>query len=54
MLGEAFIILSLIYFMPTIIALSREHKEGLYIFLINLFIGWTFVGYLVALLWAIH
>jgi hypothetical protein len=39
-------------FLPTLVAKSRKHPNVLPIFLINLFFGWTFVGWLVALVWA--
>jgi len=40
------------YFVPTIIAAYRKHPQTLWIFLINLFFGWTFVGWLIPALWA--
>ncbi|MGA2029248.1 MAG: superinfection immunity protein, partial [Verrucomicrobiota bacterium] len=41
-----------VYFLPTIIALWRKHHYKWVIFAINLFVGVTGVGYLVALIWA--
>ncbi len=42
----------LIYFLPTFIAAHRGHRvPG--IFLLNLFFGWTGIGWLVMLLWAL-
>ncbi|WP_198024762.1 superinfection immunity protein [Bradyrhizobium sp. Cp5.3] len=40
------------YFFPAIIALLRGHHNTLAIFLLNLFFGWTFFGWLGALIWA--
>jgi hypothetical protein len=39
-------------FLPTLVAKSRKHPNVLPIFLVNLFFGWTFVGWAVALVWA--
>ncbi|MBN1369474.1 MAG: superinfection immunity protein [Dehalococcoidaceae bacterium] len=38
-----------VYFLPTIIALARHADNRLAIFLINLFLGWSLVGWVVAL-----
>jgi Superinfection immunity protein len=40
------------YFLPTILAGSRHHHNGGAIFIINLLLGWTLVGWAVALAWA--
>lgn len=45
------IILLLIYFTPFVVAFYRQ-KEPLAIFLLNLFLGWTLVGWVFALVWA--
>jgi Superinfection immunity protein len=39
-------------FLPTLIAKSRRHPNVFPIFLINVFFGWTFVGWVIALVWA--
>jgi hypothetical protein len=39
-------------FLPTLVAKSRNHPNTLPIFLVNLFFGWTFVGWVIALVWA--
>jgi hypothetical protein len=41
-----------IYFLPTIIASNRGHKNTAAIFIANLFLGWTFLGWVVCLVWA--
>jgi Superinfection immunity protein len=46
------IVATLLYFLPTVIALSRGHLSGLAIFLLNLFLGWTLIGWLIALIWS--
>ncbi len=41
-----------LYFLPTIVALLREKHDKLSIFLLNLFLGWSLIGWIVALVWA--
>ena len=43
----------LLYFAPSLIAQNRAHRNLLAVFLLNLFLGWTFVGWVVALVWAV-
>jgi hypothetical protein len=42
-----------IHFLPTIIAALRNGRSVVGIFLLNLFLGWTVIGWIVALIWAI-
>ena len=44
-------ILAIPYFFPTIVG-CRKRNSGA-IFVLNLFLGWTFVGWVVALVWAV-
>jgi hypothetical protein len=46
------ILATLIYFLPTVIALARGHLSTLAIFLLNLFLGWTLLGWVIALIWS--
>jgi len=41
-----------LYFLPSIIALARHKSQTLAIFLLNLFAGWTVIGWIGALIWA--
>ena len=41
-----------IYFLPDWIAQSRGHPNRGSIFILNLFLGWTFLGWVAALVWA--
>ena len=41
-----------IHFLPTFVAGSRHVANFWWIFLINLFFGWTLIGWVVALVWA--
>ena len=39
-----------LYFLPTVIGWRKRNATA--IFVLNLFLGWTFIGWIVALVWA--
>jgi hypothetical protein len=41
-----------LFFLPTLIAKFHHHPNTSAIFLVNLFFGWTFVGWVISLIWA--
>jgi len=41
------------YFLPSIIALVRNKRDIAAIALLNLFLGWSVIGWIVALIWAV-
>jgi predicted membrane channel-forming protein YqfA (hemolysin III family) len=41
-----------IYFLPTIVASGRNRATAA-VFLVNLFFGWTFLGWIISLVWAV-
>jgi hypothetical protein len=41
------------YFLPSLIALARSKRDLLSIFLLNFFLGWSVIGWVVALVWAL-
>ncbi len=41
------------YFLPTLIAFLKQHKNKLAIFLLNLLLGWTVLGWVVSLVWSV-
>ncbi|MBQ8476656.1 superinfection immunity protein [bacterium] len=43
-----------IYFVPVIVAHIRRHKNIAAIIVLNVFLGWTFFGWLAALLWSLN
>lgn len=47
------VVLGMAYFLPTLIAAVRGHHSLLALALLNLFLGWTLLGWLLALAWAI-
>jgi len=46
------VILLPLYFLPAIVAASRNNHNTAAIFVLNLFLGWTFLGWVIALIWA--
>ena len=42
-----------LYFLPALIAAIRRAQHGLAIGLLNLLLGWTVIGWLAALIWAV-
>ena len=58
-LGEAsgviivLVIIAVLYFVPTFIATGRKAKRDAGIFLVNLLLGWTLLGWVVALIWSV-
>ena len=42
-----------IYFIPTGVACIRKTKRDTGIFLLNLFLGWTLLGWVGSLVWAV-
>ncbi|HEY1658010.1 MAG TPA: superinfection immunity protein [Candidatus Sulfotelmatobacter sp.] len=47
--GFAFVM----YFLPTIIAFARSKRDTMAILVLNFFLGWTMIGWIVALVWAL-
>ena len=43
-----------VYFLPTIIAGTRVHRNTVGVFLLNLFLGWTLLGWVGALIWSVY
>ena len=41
-----------IYFLPSFIAGMRGHPNTFAIFILNLLLGWSFIGWVVALVWS--
>lgn len=46
------IIFLIFYFLPSIIALFRGKSNSFAIIILNIFLGWTFIGWVVALVWS--
>lgn len=51
-----FLMLALIgggYFLPTIIAFQKKKKNATAVFALNLLLGWTMLGWIIAIVWAL-
>ncbi len=46
-------ILFIPYFVPSIIAFARKHRNAVPILLLNIFLGWTLLGWIGALIWSL-
>lgn len=46
------LILFFLYFVPSFVALFRNHTSSAGIMILNLFLGWTFIFWVGALVWA--
>lgn len=51
-LQGASLLLFVLYFLPTIIAALRGHLSVVAIFILNVVFGWTFIGWIIALIWS--
>lgn len=47
------ILVILLYLLPTFVACSLAKKHTIAIFFLNLLLGWTYLGWVIALVWAI-
>jgi hypothetical protein len=47
------VLIFVFYFLPTLIAFLRQHKNKLAVFLLNLFLGWTVLGWVISLVWSV-
>jgi len=48
-LGFGFVL----YFLPAIIGFARSKRDAVSILVLNLFLGWTAIGWVIALVWAL-
>jgi len=42
-----------IYLLPSALAVARRHRNRSALFLFNLLAGWTIVGWVICLIWAV-
>jgi len=42
-----------LYFLPAILAFARSKRDSVAILVLNLFLGWTAIGWGIALVWAL-
>lgn len=48
------IVFFVIYFIPSYIAYKKNHNNKVPILLLNVFLGWTFLGWVAALIWSFY
>ena len=46
------LLLAVLYFVPWLVAALRRHHNQGAIFILNLLLGWTFLGWVAALVWS--
>jgi hypothetical protein len=46
------LILGVLYFIPSIQAYSRKHNNSGAVLATNLLLGWTILGWIIAMIWA--
>lgn len=49
---EFLFLVAILYFVPTVIAIFRSHRNCVPVFLLNLLLGWTFIGWVCSLVWS--
>ena len=42
----------ILYFIPSVVSYSGKRKNSSAILILNIFLGWTILGWIVALIWA--
>ena len=50
--GIVLFLLLIVYLLPGVVAWMRGHRNQNAIFVLNLLLGWTVLGWIVALVWA--
>lgn len=53
MLGVGFALMAYLYFIPSLIAGKRSHPDSSAILIVNLLLGWSLIGWVVAIAWAL-
>ena len=43
-----------LYFLPTIVAFAHSKRDAVSILVLNLLLGWTAIGWVIALVWAVR
>lgn len=48
-----FVVGLLVYFLPSFIASNRNHQSKVAIIVLNILVGWTALGWIIALIWSL-
>jgi hypothetical protein len=43
-----------LYFLPAIVAFARSKRDAVSILVLNIFLGWTAIAWVIALVWALR
>jgi Superinfection immunity protein len=46
------LVLLVLYFLPTVVASERKHRNRMAITMLNILLGWTLLGWVIAMVWA--
>jgi hypothetical protein len=49
----AIILAAVVYLLPALIASSRGHQDAAAIALLTILLGWSFIGWIIALVWSL-
>ena len=52
-LGLVLLVAACVYLLPSVVAASTRHRHTGLIVLLNIFLGWTIAGWLIAFVWAL-
>lgn len=52
-LGLVLLVAACVYLLPSVVAASTRHRHTALIVLLNIFLGWTIAGWLIAFVWAL-
>jgi len=47
------VVIQLIYYLPSLVTIVRKRPDILKIFLFNMLLGWTIIGWILALMWSL-
>ncbi|MDA3806564.1 MAG: superinfection immunity protein [Thiomicrorhabdus sp.] len=50
---DSLLVLTALYFVPAMVAMSKGHQNTGAIFALNLLTGWTGIGWIVSLVWSL-
>lgn len=50
---EILLLFIIMYFLPSILAGTRQHNESGTIFMLNLLLGWTVIAWIITFFWSL-
>lgn len=49
---ESVLVIIILYFIPSVVAGARKHPSAAAILALNILLGWTMLGWVIALIWS--